>query len=385
MDTQIQRNADGRKEQMPSFHLAQPIEFVAGLNDIPLLYLPAQKKYIRVSILGKSLLQLFQTTDVLAKEDVMAFLMQRFPQNKEAVVQKGEAFLAQLEQLGVLAAGNGATEYTLPPTLRTRRRLERVLLLVSKYAVLRLPLWRPDRVLADRLIARLRAGEGSQMAMLMLWFWLSFALLVAGFSIVRLGIFFDVEMIRWPLILLLFVCHLAGHECSHILVASYHRVKTRAVGVGLLYYCLPFLFVDRTDSYRLRSANASASIALAGPVFDLSATTITALLATFLTGWLKATFHLFFLTEALIFLSNSNPLMPGDGYQALEMFLGEINFRQRSFRTLFALLTRTPLPAHLQHQSWKRKMFSCLYSLLVPAWIGVMVWFTFIFFQGGFR
>jgi putative peptide zinc metalloprotease protein len=101
--------------------------------------------------------------------------------------------------------------------------------------------------------------------------------------------------------------------------------------VALWCSVIPIAYVDCTDAYRLPQKSRRVAIALAGPVVDVLAAGVTALLALAAGGAVAATAHLVLAVQVVLVLSNLNPLMPTDGYHAFEAGLGTFNFRRRAF------------------------------------------------------
>jgi putative peptide zinc metalloprotease protein len=125
-------------------------------------------------------------------------------------------------------------------------------------------------------------------------------------------------------------------------------VKIREFGIALLYYFLPVAYTDRTDAYRLRDFNSRAAIAMAGPMFDLYGAGISAAASCLTSGTAAVNFRLLMWMQVITFISNLNPLMPGDGYHVLEAWFGALNFRRRAFSLLFRRLSFRELPPNLQ-------------------------------------
>ncbi|MER5885339.1 PqqD family peptide modification chaperone [Streptomyces sp. NPDC001941] len=150
----------------------------------------------------------------------------------------------------------------------------------------------------------------------------------------------------WAL-LLLFLVQTPVHELSHAVACRHYGVRIREMGVGLLFYVVPAAYVDRTDAYRLSARRPRVVIALAGVAVDLLWAGGYALLATRADGQLAQAASLVLLLQVVLLIGNLNPLLPTDGYQALEAGLGVVNLRARAFTALRCTVRRGPRPSWL--------------------------------------
>jgi putative peptide zinc metalloprotease protein len=164
--------------------------------------------------------------------------------------------------------------------------------------------------------------------------------------------------------------HGSLHECSHALASSWGGVKIRGAGVALLYWVIPVLYVDRTDSYRLADRNSRIGIALAGPVFDAAGCGIAGMLS-IIGGTVGTSFAWLSFFQALIFLSNINPLLPSDGYHALEAASGELNVRGRAMQLLLGHLGVRRLPPHLANLSARKKVLYMAYGFAAFVYVAM--------------
>lgn len=348
--------------------LGEGIEMLLGMNDIPLLYVEQGQNYIRLSPLGADIMRmLLEKPNSLTPAALEEALAARYQGREAEVREKLTRFLQQLHTARVL---------TLPGEAPREAVAERLLRKVAYRPMLRLGLWRPRRPLAYHFVrhfARLSADS----TQIIITLWLMAAAICAGYAIVKLGAHFLGGGVVWPLIIALFLLHLTLHELSHTLVSSYYGVKIREIGVALLYYFFPVAYADRTDSYRLREPKQRIYISLAGPAFDLSASALSGLLSLYTGGWLGNSLHALMLLEFAMFISNLNPLMPSDGYHALEALFGELNFRHRAFRLLFSLMTLRKLPAQLSPLTWSQKILYLGYGLLTCAYVSLLAFFMF--------
>jgi putative peptide zinc metalloprotease protein len=137
----------------------------------------------------------------------------------------------------------------------------------------------------------------------------------------------------WMLIPLMLAQGLA-HECAHALACQRYGVPVREAGVGLLFYIFPVAYVDRTDAYRLTARRQRVVIALAGPATDLLWAAGYAVVVLAAGGDVARLGQVGLIFSLILVARNLNPLMPSDGFQALEAGLGWINFRGRVMGSL---------------------------------------------------
>lgn len=353
--------------------LGEGIEMLLGMNDIPLLYVEQGQNYIRLSPLGADIMRmLLEKPNSLTPAALEEALAARYPGREAEVREKLARFLQQLHTARVI---------TLPGTAPREPVTERVLRRVAYRPMLRLGLWRPRRPLAYHFVRRFACLSGDT-TQIILTLWLMAAAICTGYALVKMGTSFQGGGVLWPLVIGLFLLHLVLHELSHTLVSSYYDVKIREIGVALLYYFFPVAYADRTDGYRLRVPKQRIYISLAGPAFDLSAAALSGLLALSTGGWLGNSLHALMFFEFAMFISNLNPLMPSDGYHALEALFGELNFRHRAFRLLFSLLTLRKLPAQLSRLTWRQKALYLGYGLLACAYVSLLAFFMFKLITG---
>lgn len=135
----------------------------------------------------------------------------------------------------------------------------------------------------------------------------------------------------WGLLLLLAESLL--HETAHAAVCSALGVPARVAGLTLWLGLIPTLFVDHSDSYRLRSRRARTAIVLAGPLIDLLAAGVLAGLYLQASPWHPLAYGLLSL-QLFILATNLNPLLPSDGQHAIEIVLRELNLAAKSVRAL---------------------------------------------------
>lgn len=140
----------------------------------------------------------------------------------------------------------------------------------------------------------------------------------------------------WAPLVSLLICFLATvlHEASHAIVCHSSGYPVRSLGVAFWYYFIPVAYVDRTDTYRVRSRVARAAISLAGPASDMfwCAVASIGLLSdvvdsSSIIGQISGGCIFFFMVGLV---GNFNPLLPSDGQQTIETAFGMVNLRNRA-------------------------------------------------------
>ncbi|HHN74586.1 MAG TPA: hypothetical protein ENK10_05090, partial [Acidobacteria bacterium] len=118
------------------------------------------------------------------------------------------------------------------------------------------------------------------------------------------------------------------HEAAHGLAARHLGVPVREVGVMLIFFVMPAVYVDVSGAWLLRRRSQRLLVTIAGPLFDLGATALALLAWRVLPpGPLQATVLLIGGVSALSLLMNLNPLIRLDGYWALSDVSGIPNLR----------------------------------------------------------
>lgn len=344
--------------------LATGVEMLTGPNDIPLLYVGARKSYLRLSATGAALIQRLQEQGAMTQPELLAGLSES-SQNIAANTEITH-FFQQLFEAGVLEIEGQVATPQVSLSKRIRQR-------ITARPRLELPLWRPDRVLFAQALQTLHARAGHWLSK---FIGLSFALAIVAITYAAIAPqtagHINVQTALFSLGLLLL--HTAGHEMAHALVSSYYGIKVREFGVALLYYFIPVAYTDRTDAYRLREFRARAYIAFAGPAFDLFATAASAVIASTTSGRIANVFQTLMWVQLAGFLSNLNPLLPGDAYHIAEAWCGALNFRGRAFTLFWRRLTWRGLPPHLQRLTAREQWFHFGYAALSSLYVLSLAW-----------
>lgn len=334
--------------------LTEGAELIEGANGEPMLFHPGRGTYTRLSATGVRLVGLLdgrrtgtELSDALARGD-----------HAERVQAAVVRFLAELRQAHLLNVA-----------ARPEDRRERLVRGASSQHLVRFPLvHRFDRVLAPVAgpVSRLPAVAARRV--------LACALLVAGGLVVAALVSRGVppQGVAWPLLIGLLLVQLAFHETAHGLVGQLYGAPPREAGIGLLFGFWPIAYVDRTDSYRIRERSRRAAIVLAGPVNDMLWAGAFAAIALSASGMLGATANALVILEVLGLLMTLNPLLPTDGYQAIEAASGELNLRGRAFSYCAHRLTRTPLSSSLASVSRSRVTLYWVFTLGCVTYVAVL-------------
>ncbi len=345
-------------------------------NHKTLLHITERKRYVHISPLGAEIINMLTVQPELNADDLTQQLIARYPTGQAQITDKLGRFLAQLEQAGaftVSSASADAADEVAPNQKPATRRFttDRIIRKISQRPMFRVRLWSPNRPIARPLVECLHRVEGRTIKGLVAgWLVVMFTLAIYAFT--QLGFAPDQNLLALPVVLGVIVLHLIGHELCHAVTGSYFGVKVRELGVALLYYFIPVGYADHTDNYHLNKSSQRAYIALAGPAFDLTAAALSGLIACVSTGWVAATFHALFLLQMTTFAYDLNPLMPSDGYHAIEAGFGELNFRRRSFTLLFKLLLRQRLEDYLATLSQKQRVLRVCYALFSLIYIALL-------------
>lgn len=158
------------------------------------------------------------------------------------------------------------------------------------------------------------------------------------------------------------------HESWHAIVAGYLGTPIRGLGVALMFWAIPIAYVDRTDSYRVRSRRGLTMLALAGIFSDGVVCGLEAAIAWASTGTVRQVALTLCAFQLTMLVTNLNPFTQSDGVAAVEAATGSVNLRGRSMFVLRRVLTRQPLPPALAVMRpavrWGYFIYGLLCSLL---------------------
>ncbi len=150
------------------------------------------------------------------------------------------------------------------------------------------------------------------------------------------------------------------HESCHATAMRYWGIHIREVGVGLLAFIAPVAYVDRTETYALRSRWGRLTIAIIGPACDAAVALVFAIAAVTIPD-VSSIFGVASAMQFGVMIMNLNPLVRGDGYHAIEAAFGRLNVRAHAFEYVASVLMRRSQPVHLANQSRRVRLGYVVY------------------------
>ncbi|MFI7240617.1 PqqD family peptide modification chaperone [Streptomyces qinglanensis] len=342
--------------------LREGLEVIRGMDDHPLLYDASSGIYHRLSRSAAGLVQRLDGSRSL--EDIATMMAAHGTKTPEAARTELDRFVRNLYDSGLLD-GAPTPQRARDTGRRGKRNQMMPRFVVSRTLLPRLlePLAVPLRRVPGRVTAGVHLAGGVLGTVLACW------ALFAGPSP-------DPRPAHWTtlLALVLFLCQIVLHECAHAMVAQILKVPVRGFGFALLFYFMPLAYVDRTDAYRLRSRASRAVLALAGPVNDGWAAGLTALVAVMADGTAASVAATMLVFQIFSLITNLNPLLPSDGYAALEAGMGTVDARGRAFGLLKHTLLRRPLPSHLAAMTPAARRLHLAYGALCTLYVLVLAY-----------
>ncbi|MGP3911354.1 hypothetical protein [Nonomuraea sp. 10N515B] len=333
--------------------LREDLELLTGMDDRPLVYDPVTGAYHRVTRAAQ--LVLTQLDGTRSREELIALLSDGGGRRDEV-----EDFLTRLEESGLLVGAERQDKDASGKRIRTSMFMPRIVLTRSLPALLE-PLARVLRRWNARALVAV-AGLGA----------------LAGFSLGAFTVFTSPPSFEriggaaFVVAALLQLVAVLVHESAHALVAQVLKVPVRGLGVALLFYFLPLAYVDRTDAYRLRGRGGRIVLALAGLMSDGWLTGVSAVVALTADGFVQHTAAFLLVFQLIGMVINLNPLLPSDGYAAIETATGLVDPRGRAFTLLGALIVPKPLPNYLANLALKARLAYLAYGLVCAAYVGVL-------------
>ncbi|RMG45497.1 MAG: HlyD family efflux transporter periplasmic adaptor subunit [Acidobacteria bacterium] len=160
----------------------------------------------------------------------------------------------------------------------------------------------------------------------------------------------------------------AVHESAHGLTCKHYGGKVPELGILLILFFLPAVYVDVSDAWLFRDRRRRALVGLAGPLWDLLAAALALLAWRLLPPGPAETAALTVVAASgFSFLLNLNPLMRLDGYYVLSDLSGVPNLRIEALRFVlggFGLRAAGRAP-----RKPRTRLFLALYGLLSAAYI----------------
>lgn len=311
--------------------LRSDVEILTGMDDIPLAYDPVSKKYHRLSPSGAVLIRHLDGRTTVQDLSVQ---LTRAGSDPQIARSRLELFVDELRTSGLLVDSPPVQEGG--KRFSASRLMPRYLLTTSVARVLE-PVVGPLRAVSATLLSALFVLLGT-VGMIV-----AVIVFAQGHAISREAVGIG-SVLAIPAILL----QILIHETMHAVVAQYLRRPVRGMGVALLFYFMPLAYVDRTDAYRHRGRPGRVLLAMAGPLTDGICGGINAIiLISTGPGIVHQTSAALLMLQVLNFATNLNPMLPSDGYCALEAGFGLVDPRGRAFALLKHRVLHRPLPSYL--------------------------------------
>ena len=344
----------GSPPTSPIPRLRRGVSLIVGMDDQPMLFDSDSGKYHRLGAAAAFIVCQFDGVRPLPT------IIEELPQDiDEAGAQRITGLVDNLRDKGLLAGGEPAPAVPEAP-VRTRRTRGRHTAQPRQARHLKVERprrsggwWLPRIIIARKyhrivapivtLLQRLPAPALS---------WVFLALAVCGYAAgamvlsslaggSRPGVLVLVTAVAIQLVSILL------HESWHAIVAGYLGTPIRGLGVALMFWAVPIAYVDRTDSYRVRSRSGLTMLALAGIFSDGVVCGLEAAIAWASTGTVRQVALTLCAFQLTMLVTNLNPLTQSDGVAAIEAATGSVNLRGRSMFVLRCVLRRQPLPPAL--------------------------------------
>ncbi|MBD2760639.1 PqqD family peptide modification chaperone [Yimella sp. cx-573] len=326
--------------------LRSDVEILTGMDDIPLAYDPVTQKYHRLSPSGAALVRHLDGNTPVHE------LSRRLARGGDATVIQGrlELFVQELDHSGLLV---GSEPAEASGRFSRSRLMPRYLLTTSVARVLE-PVVHPMRSISGTLLSAIFVLLGT-VGMIT-----SIVIFTQGHAVSRDAVGLG-SILAIPAILL----QILVHETMHAVVAQYLKRPVRGMGVAMLFYFMPLAYVDRTDAYRHRGRPGRVMLAMAGPLSDGICAGINAIvLVSTGPGLLHQTSAALLMLQVLNFATNLNPMLPSDGYSAIEAGFGLIDPRGRAFSLIKHSLFGRPLPSYLVSMPAAKRRAHMIYGVI---------------------
>ena len=376
----------GSPPTSPIPRLRRGVSLIVGMDNQPMLFDSDSGKYHRLGAAAAFIVNQFDGVRPLPT------IIEELPQDiDEAGAQRITSLVDNLRDKGLLAGSEPAPAVPEVP-VRTRRTRGRHTAQPRQARHLKIERprrsggwWLPRIIIARKyhrivapivtLLQRLPAPALS---------WVFLALAACGYAAgvmalsslsggPRPGVLVFVTAVAIQLVSILL------HESWHAIVAGYLGTPIRGLGVALMFWAIPIAYVDRTDSYRVRSRRGLTMLALAGIFSDGVVCGLEAAIAWASTGTVRQVALTLCAFQLTMLVTNLNPLTQSDGVAAVEAATGSVNLRGRSMFVLRCVLARQPLPPALAVMRpavrWGYFIYGLLCSLLgLLAFVMSIVW-----------
>lgn len=338
----------------PIPRLRRGVSLIVGMDDQPMLFDSDSGKYHRLGAAAAFIVNQFDGVRPLPT------IIEELPQDiDEAGAQRITGLVDNLRDKGLLAGGEPAPAVPEAP-VRTRRTRGRHTAQPRQARHLKVERprrsggwWLPRIIIArkyHRIVAPIVTLLQRLPAPALSWVFLALAACgyAAGAMVLsslaggpRPGVLVLVTAVAIQLVSILL------HESWHAIVAGYLGTPIRGLGVALMFWAIPIAYVDRTDSYRVRSRSGLTMLALAGIFSDGVVCGLEAAIAWASTGTVRQVALTLCAFQLTMLVTNLNPLTQSDGVAAIEAATGSVNLRGRSMFVLRCVLRRQPLPPAL--------------------------------------
>ena len=376
----------GSPPTSPIPRLRRGVSLIVGMDDQPMLFDSDSGKYHRLGAAAAFIVGQFDGVRPLPT------IIEELPQDiDEAGAQRITGLVDNLRDKGLLAGGEPAPAVPEAP-VRTRRTRGRHTAQPRQARHLKVERprrsggwWLPRIIIArkyHRIVAPIVTLLQRLPAPALSWVFLALAACgyAAGAMVLsslaggpRPGVLVLVTAVAIQLVSILL------HESWHAIVAGYLGTPIRGLGVALMFWAIPIAYVDRTDSYRVRSRSGLTMLALAGIFSDGVVCGLEAAIAWASTGTVRQVALTLCAFQLTMLVTNLNPLTQSDGVAAIEAATGSVNLRGRSMFVLRCVLRRQPLPPALAVMRpavrWGYFIYGLACSLLgVLAFVMSIVW-----------
>ena len=365
----------GSPPTSPIPRLRRGVSLIVGMDDQPMLFDSDSGKYHRLGAAAAFIVGQFDGVRPLPT------IIEELPQDiDEAGAQRITGLVDNLRDKGLLAGGEPAPAVPEAP-VRTRRTRGRHTAQPRQARHLKVERprrsggwWLPRIIIArkyHRIVAPIVTLLQRLPARALSWVFLALAVCgyAAGAMVLsslaggpRPGVLVVIAAVVIQLVSILL------HESWHAIVAGYLGTPIRGLGVALMFWAIPIAYVDRTDSYRVRSRRGLTMLALAGIFSDGVVCGLEAAIAWASTGTVRQVALTLCAFQLTMLVTNLNPFTQSDGVAAVEAATGSVNLRGRSMFVLRRVLTRQPLPPALAVMRpavrWGYFIYGLLCSLL---------------------
>jgi len=334
--------------------LLDEVEIMVGIENETLLYNETNGHYTRVSSAGERVLPLLDGSRTASEIADRASARASDPGRARELLLD---FIGELRNAGVL---------TIPSPKKTASRDR-----ARSGAMLRLKLVRDaHEKLQPMLPVTRRIAAVAKRWLTLSTLAICVALIVAG---QLTGPLVPDGGVRWLIAVPVVIGLILLHESSHAIVLTHYEVPIRSAGIGLMLFLVPVAYVDRTDAYRLEERFSRAMVSLIGPIMDLLMLGLMSGLVLVLDGDAESTVRMIIALQLAALAFNLNPLLPTDGYQAIEAATGGVNVRKRSFALLKNIVLRRPVPSGLREVRMRSLVGYVVFSIGISVYLAAVV------------